>query len=140
MDDLEIAKQKLKAEKLSLVIVKESKVVFETNREGLGGFLRAVDHFNVGLSGSSVADRIIGKAAAFLCAYADVATAFAVTLSRSGLETLVKFDVHREFEILVPTILNFEKTDKCPFEKLVEKISNPEEAYEKIKSLYSSRR
>lgn len=135
MDDLETAKQRLKDKKLSLVFVKNSKPIFETNTEGLVGFLQAIEKLSDNLSGASVADKIVGNAAALLCAYSNVKAAFAVTLSKSGLEILNTYNVRCEFENLVPTILNMKKTDKCPFEKLVENTTNPKEAYEKIKRL-----
>lgn len=133
MDDLEIAKQRLKNRKLSLVFVKNSKVIFETSIEGLKGFLKAIEELSGSLSDSSVADKIIGKAAALLCAYSNIKAAFAITMSKSGLEILNTYNIRGEFENLVPTILNMKKTDKCPFEKLVENTSNYKEAYEKIK-------
>lgn len=84
MDDLEVARQRLRGKRLSLVFVKNSKLVFETSREGLGGFLQAIEELNDNLFGYSVADKIIGRAAAFLCAYSNVTAAFAITLSKSG--------------------------------------------------------
>ncbi len=132
MDDLEQAKRALKDKNLSLVFVKNSQIIFETDAEGLAGFLQAIDTLGR-LSGSSVADRVIGKAAALLCAYSKVKATFAITLSRSGLETLKTHNIRSEFENLTPTILNMKKSDKCPFEKLVENVKAPVEAYEKIR-------
>ncbi len=133
MDDLQVAKQKLKSKDLSLVFVKNSQAIFETTDERLGGFLQAIQELGNDLFGASVADRVIGKAAASLCAYSHLKAAFAITLSESGLETLRTYNIRSEFENLVPTILNMKKTDKCPFEKLVENVTTPEEAYEKIR-------
>jgi len=132
MDDLEIAKQRLKDKNLNLVFVKSSKPVFETKTEGLNGFLQAIKELGGNLSGTSVADKIIGKAAALLCAYSNVAAIFTITLSKGGLEILKTYSIRHEFENLVPTILNVKKTDKCPLEKLVANITNSEKAYEKI--------
>jgi len=132
MDDLEIAKQRLKDKNLNLVFVKNFRPIFETKTEGLHGFLEAIKELDGNLSDASVADKIIGKAAALLCAYSDVAAAFTVILSKGGLEILKTHNIRHEFENLVPTILNVKKTDKCPLEKLVANITNSEEAYEKI--------
>lgn len=136
MDDLEVAEQRLKDKKLNLVFVKDSKPIFETDKEGLGGFLQAIEELNDDLFGSSVADKIIGRAAALLCAYSNIKATFAVTLSQSALEILNKCNIYYEFDTLVPTILSLEKTDKCPFEKLVENINDPKKAHEKIKQLH----
>jgi len=133
MDDLAIAKQRLKDKELSLVFVKNSKLIFETKKEGLSGFLQALKEYNGALSEASVADKIIGQAAALLCVYSKAKAAFAITLSQGGLEILNTHQIHIEFEDLTPTILNLKKTDQCPFEKLVENVTEPRRAYEKIK-------
>ena len=133
MDDLTTAKQRLKEKELSLVFVRDYKVIFETNVEGLRGFVQAIETLSDSLTKSSIADRIVGKAAALLCAYCRAKTVFASTMSQSGLKTLKAHKIPSEFESLVPTILNRKKTGRCPFEKLVENTTNPKEAYDKIR-------
>lgn len=132
MDDLEAARQRLKDKELSLVFTKNSKVIFETEVEGLRGFLQAIEKLGGSLSEASVADKIVGKAAALLCAYSKAKAVFAVTISQSGRETLKAYRIPLEYENLVPIILNRKKNDRCPFEKLVESTTDPKEAYDKI--------
>lgn len=132
MDDLRVAKQVLKDKRLSLVFVKDSQSIFETEMGGVDGFLKAIEKLDNYLLGASVADRIVGKATALLCAYSSMKAVFAVTVSKSGLEALKSYSIPCEFENLVPSILNTERTDKCPFEKLVEDITNPKQAYKSI--------
>ena len=132
MNDLKAAKQRLTQKKLSLAIIKNSKSIFETHTVGLGGFLQAIKELNGSLSGSSVADKIVGRAVAFLCAYSNVKGIYAHTLSENGLEILNSYGIHTEFEHLVPTILNLMKTNKCPFEGLVEDVTDPQDAYLRI--------
>lgn len=133
MDDLTAAKQRLKEKELSLVFVRDSKIIFETNVEGLRGFAQAIETLGDSLTKSSIADRIVGKAAALLCAYCKAKSVFAFTMSQSGLKTLKMHKIPGEFGNLVPTILNRKKTDRCPFEKLVQGIADPKEAYDKIR-------
>ena len=132
MDDLATARKRLKEKGLSLVFVRDSKVIFETSIEGLRGFVQAIETLGDSLAESSIADRIVGKAAALLCAYCKAKAVFAFTMSLGGLKTLKAHKIPSEFESLVPTILNRKKTDGCPFEKLVENTADPKEAYEKI--------
>ena len=138
MDDLQAAVQRLKDKKLSLVFVKNSKTLFKTNKEGLSGFLKAIEELNGSLSGASAADRTIGKAAALLCAFSEVKAVFAVTMSQGGLKILDAHAIHYEYENLVPIILNRKKTDKCPFEKLVDNIADYNEAYKRIREFCHS--
>ena len=67
--DLELAKLRLTEENLSLVIVKHGEVIFETRKQGISGFLQAIDEQEKSLVGASAADKIVGVAAATLCAY-----------------------------------------------------------------------
>jgi len=133
MHDLDIAKNTLKKNNDTLVIVKKGSVLFETNSPGIRGLVTAIERIGKGLKGSAVADKLVGEAAAQLCAYSNVHKVFAVTLSHCGKDVLEKNKIGYEYENLVPHILNRKKTDLCPFEKLVTGCRSPEEAYEKLK-------
>ena len=134
MRDLELAKSRLKEGNLTLVIVKEGKVIFETNSPGVRGFLQAIEKLGKRLAASSVGDKIVGAAAAMLCVYSEVSSVFAVTISEEGIRVLENNNIVYQFENKVPNILNLDKTDICPFEKLAIGSRNPKEAYRKIKS------
>lgn len=139
-DDLNIAEQRLRQRNLALVIARSGKVVFETNSQGISGLLKAIEELDKAVMGSSVADRILGKAAALLCIYAGVFAVFAVTASDKGIRALRDANVLCRFENKVPYILNYKRNDICPFEKLVINITNSKEAYEKLKSFDVERR
>lgn len=138
--DLELAKSRLKDRDLTLVIVKEDKVIFETGSQGVGGFLQAIEKLGKRLFASSVADKIVGAAAAMLCVYSEVSSVFAATISEEGIKVLENNQIIYQFENEVPNILNHDKTDVCPFEKLVIGSREPKEAYTKLKSFAESDR
>jgi hypothetical protein len=138
--DLELAKSRLKDRDLTLVIVKEDKVIFETGSQGVGGFLQAIEKLGKRLVASSVADKIVGAAAAMLCVYSEVSSVFAATISEEGIKVLENNQIIYQFENEVPNILNHDKTDVCPFEKLVIGSREPKEAYTKLKSFAESDR
>jgi hypothetical protein len=140
MLDLEIAKKRLSEDGLTLSIVKNSEVVFETVSHGVSGFLEAVEKFGDKLEGASVADRIVGKAVALLCVYAKVEAIYAMVLSRNAEELLEENMIHFEWKRLVENILDANKTGLCPFERLAMEISSPKEAYERLKALQISLR
>ena len=139
-NDLSIAKQRLKQKDLALVIAKKGAVVFETSSHGIGGLLKAIEELDKKMKDSSVADRIVGKAAALLCVYAGVVAVFAVTASEKGIRALRDNNIICRFGNEVPHILNYKRNDICPFEKLVINISDSKEAYEKLKSFAVERR
>jgi len=139
MQDLKLAKLRLKERDLTLVIVKGGKVIFETESQGVSGFLQAIEKFGKGLFASSVADKIVGAAAAMLCAYSGVASVFAVTISEEGIKVLEDNGIFfYKFENRVANILNYDRTDVCPFEKLAVGSKDPKEAYAKLKSFAES--
>ena len=137
MNDLEVAKERLLKGNLALVFVKNSISIYETNTGGLGGFLKAIKDLGKNLNKSSVADKVVGKAAALLCIYSQVKSVYAVNLSESGSLILKKQGIQFDYENLIPLVLNAKKTEQCPFEKLVENESDPKTAYLKIQKFYN---
>jgi len=135
--DLEFAKLKLIEEDLSLVIVKKGKVIFETKKQSISGFLQAIEKLNRNLVEASVADKIVGVAAAMLCVYSGVSSVFALTVSEGGIRVLEDSNIACQFEKKVSNILNRNKNDVCPFEKLAMDSGSSEEAYVKLKSFAS---
>lgn len=138
MRDLKLAKRVLKERDLTLVVVKKGKIIFEAKSHGINDFLQAIKEFKKELEGSAVADRIVGRAAALLSAYSKVASVFAVTISEEGRKVLEDWNIFCEFENIVAHILNYQKIDVCPFEKLASNLTDPNEAYEKLKTRASS--
>lgn len=132
--DLNLAKQRLSQKNLSLVITKNGRVLFETESHGISGLLKAIKQLQDNMAGSSVADRIVGRAAALLLVYSGVVAVFAVTASEGGIEVLKNNHVFQEFGRRVPRILDSKRVDVCPFERLVAGFSDPKEAYEELKA------
>ena len=127
--DLDIAKKRLTENRLSLSIVKEGKILFESSSNGLKDLFEAVNKLGTSLRNASIAYRIVGKAAAFLFVYSRADSVFAVTISERGLKLLEQNHVSAEFRNIVPNVLNRERTDGCPFEKLVLNCRDAKEAF-----------
>jgi predicted transcriptional regulator YheO len=135
--DLEIAKKRLKEKGLTLSIVKNGKVIFEASSYGISGFLEAMEKFGRELHGSSVADKVVGKAIALLCINAKVEAVYAIILSEKAKKILEKDTIYHEWDTLVEKILASNKAEICPFEKLADELTNSAEAYRKFKVLQS---
>jgi hypothetical protein len=134
MSDIEIAKQFLKKKRLSLVVVKDGTTIFHSRSSGISGLLEAVERLRNDLNGSSVADRVVGRAAALLLASSQVGIVYALTLSVEGLKVLEENGIPLQYEKLVPKILDKSGRDICPFERFSMTISSLSEAYEKLKN------
>jgi hypothetical protein len=138
MKDLETAKKRLNENSLTLSIVKNGEIIFENASNGISGFLEAIEKFGDGLEGASVADRVAGKAIALLCVYAKVEAVYALILSKEAKSVFEKYATHHEWKGLVENILDVKKAGICPFENLATEISNPKDAYRKLKALQNS--
>lgn len=112
---------------VSCVVCKNGKVYAE---KGIGVkpllfFLRQNPRF---FSGASVADKVIGKAAALLLIYSGVSAVYGEVMSESAIEMLEQYGVPYSYGTLVPVILNRRSDDLCPLEQAVKQIDNPVKA------------
>lgn len=128
-----MAKKRLYGEGLGLSIVKEGRLVYESASRGLSGFLEAIDRGRPMLEGTSVADRVVGKAAALLCVYVRAKEVYAATLSMEARAVLERHAIRGEWGFLVNSILNVDRAGLCPFESMVAGISSPRVAYERLR-------
>ena len=135
MTDLDIAKTELYEEQLTLAIVKNSAVIFQTKIHRITGFLDAVEKLGSDLEGSSLADRVVGKAIALLCVYAKIREVYAAVLSRKAYAVLKQNKISVQWKELVDNVLDVNKNDMCPFEKAAADIIDPAKAYKSFKSL-----
>jgi hypothetical protein len=138
MEDLSIAKERLKRKGLTLCIVKGEQILFETKCHGMAGFMRAIKELGEQLSRASIADKIVGKAVALLCLYAEIEAVYATVMSRKAKELFDENEVQAEWDELVENILSNCKPAACPFESLAAEINDPWEAYKKLKALHES--
>jgi hypothetical protein len=135
MSDLETAKILLYRKHLTLVIVKNGEILYETQIHRISGFLDAIDQQGKNLQNASVADKVVGKAVALLSALAGVKEIYAETLSTAGKTVLEQNGIGHESRKMVDIILDDNKQDLCPFEKEAVKVNDPQLAYERFKAL-----
>ena len=138
MGDLEIARKILRRGDYSLVMVRNGRMIYASRSHGIGGILQAIEDLDNRINGASVADRIIGKAAALLLAYSKVKDAYAIVISRNGLETLRSHGIPVDYESLVPKILDRSGREICPFEKTALKIDSPRLGFEVLRRRWRS--
>lgn len=81
------------------------------------------------LKGYSVADIIVGKAAAMLFVKAGIVEVYAKTISRVAGEYLDKHGIPYSYDVITNNITNRQGTDTCPMEKTVKDIEDFEEGY-----------
>ena len=138
MLDLEIARNELKTQDLTLVIVKTGEVIFKTNDHKIAGFLSAIEKFGQFLEGSSIADRVVGKAIALLCVYAKIKAIYAKVISAKAKKVLEQNQISHEWASIVNEILDLETNQVCPFEMKAMELSDPKITYFKLRNLLNS--
>lgn len=84
------------------------------------------------LTGFSVADKIVGKAAALLFVLAGVNEVYGEVMSEGGLAVLQTHGIPCAYGKLTPYIINRKGDGICPMEQTVQAIDDPELAYEAL--------
>ncbi|MFP4497149.1 MAG: DUF1893 domain-containing protein [Vulcanimicrobiota bacterium] len=133
--DLSIARDMLLKERLSLVVVKNGEIVFTSRLDGIKGLLKAIDSFNGKLGGASIADRVIGKAAALLVLKANIKEVYSPVISSPALQVLESNRVAIFSEKTVDYIENRKKDGVCPMEQMCLEVDDPEEAFLKLSQI-----
>ncbi|MBE6345881.1 MAG: DUF1893 domain-containing protein [Lentimicrobiaceae bacterium] len=113
----------------SLVIYKNNASVITSNDRGVNSLIKFIEEDKSQLSGSLIADKVIGKAAALLMIYAGVKEIYAPIISKPALQTLLKHNVKIYYDKEVERIINRKGDGLCPMETLCLDIEKPEEAY-----------
>lgn len=134
-DDLSLAKEVLLKDNLTFVLAKSGKVLFKSKSHGISDLLAMLDSVGRRTEGASLADSIVGRAAALVCVYAKIAAVYGESMSEGALSILRVHSVHYEFGARVPKILNRAKDDVCPFDKAISGVEDPRAALDRLKSL-----
>ncbi len=124
--DLELAKALLDDENNTCAVCRAGET-FVSAEHGVRPLLRWLDE-GTDLTGASSADRIVGKAAAFLYVLLGVKTVYAPLMSVPARETLLAHGIETIADTVVPAIRNRTDTGFCPMERAVWEISDPHEA------------
>ena len=130
MTDIEIAIKNLNGHSICLC---RSGRFFTDDSRGISPMMRFIDE-NKDLCGYSVADVIVGKAAAILFFKAGISAVHGKVMSESGKAYLESHSIPCTYDILTKRIINRHGTDICPMEKTVAEIDDAEIGYIALKS------
>lgn len=130
MTDIEIAINNLNGHSICLC---RSGRIFTDDGRGISPMMRFIDE-NKDLCGYSVADVIVGKAAAILFVKAGISAVHGKVMSESGKAYLESHSIPCTYDILTKRIINRHGTDICPMEKTVAEIDDAEAGYIALKS------
>ena len=128
MDCINLEKAKMLLSKTDCTCVLcNGDIILTDNRRGVRPLLDLLET-NSDVAGFSVADKVVGKAAAYLYCLLNIKCLYAHVVSQPALDVLAKTDITVEYGQLVPAIQNRTKDGFCPMESAVLNIHSPEEA------------
>lgn len=131
--DLLLAKEILEKEKLSLVFVKDGKIIFKSDKKELDQSLKPTMKKKDLLKDSFLADKVVGRAALSFIEELGVKSFYTEIISREVIDYLKNKDIAYFYDEVVDKILNRDKTDLCPMEKISQSSSDNKEIILKIK-------
>lgn len=131
MTDLERAKERLSEGEYTLVLCRGDQSHTDTRR-GMAPLLALLDA-GTDLAGFAAADKVVGKAAAFLYLRLGVGELYAGVLSRPAYDLLVAHGVTAAYGQLTDAIRNRAGDGYCPMETVTLPLSDPLEAEQAIR-------
>jgi hypothetical protein len=127
--DLFAAKQQLATGQFTCVLCKDGHTITATAR----GVRPLVDLLQEGtLPGYSAADKVVGKATAFLYVQLGVKAVYAPVISAPALAVLQRFGIDASCDSVVDAIFNRDHTGFCPMETAVRDIDDPAAAHQRV--------
>lgn len=113
----------------TIVIYKNDASVFVSNDRGVAPLMKLLKDNKLQLKDSIIADKVIGKAAALLMAYARVKEVYSPIISKPAIKVFEKHNIKISYDKTVERIINRKGDGLCPLETLCLGIENPDEAY-----------
>lgn len=135
MTEFKDAKEML-AQGKTCVVFSADKVIVSSER-GIKPLMKLIAE-KVDVNGFCLADKIIGKAAAFLAVKLKIKEVYGEVMSKAGAETLEKFNIKCSYKILTDKIINREGTGICPMENAVKDIEDAQKGYIALKNKLES--
>ena len=130
-NDLQRARQLLGDGNYTCVLCRED-VTHTSTRRGVAPLLNWLDE-KTDLRGFSAADRVVGRATAYLYHLLGVKEVFARVMSRPAAQVLASYGIPASWETLVDAIENRQKNGPCPMEYATRNCTTPEQALAAIR-------
>lgn len=127
----------LRREKCSLV-VKNHDIVTTYSKPGVRDLEYLLDHDPEMLHGATIADKVIGKAAAAMVVVGGVKELYAEVLSKKAIPFLEEAGIVYTYGTLVDTIK--EEGDRCQLEKITAPASTPEETVALLRAHFEEKK
>ena len=131
MNDLERAKTLLLEGKHTCVLCKGERA-YTSNLRGVAPMVEFLSS-GLDLKGFSAADKVVGKALAFLFVLAGVEAVYAPVMSEGAAEVFARYGIPTSCGPRVDMVINRAGDGPCPMERAVREIDDPQAAFEAVK-------
>jgi len=119
----------------ALVVAYDDGAVKTYDEKGIQPLFKHLESGN--FKDAYVFDKVTGKASALILVYGEAARLHTGILSKEAVPVLEKYNVKYSADTVVEYIINRAGDDKCPMEKTVSDIDDPEEAYRVLKEKFN---
>lgn len=133
------ARRLIIADEADCVVVKDG-VMHSGRGRGVSPLLAFHDREAGFLKGATVADKVIGRAAAVILVSGGAVRVHGLTMSEDGKAYLEEHGIAVSWDRLVPRILNADRSDLCPLERSVAGKDSSEEALAALRRKIASLR
>ncbi len=117
----------------ALMIYWDGVLIFGSSAKGIRPHLEAIERFGQeGLRGTLMVDKIVGRAAALLMLYSLPSDVYAGVITHAAKSLLEGSGVRVHAREIVEAVKQKDGRIYCPFESMVQGISDAEEAYKSI--------
>ena len=128
MTSLEKAKSILLSTASTIAVVSNGEV-FTSQERGVKPLLHLLTEKKGFLKGASVADKVIGKAAALLMVLGEIKEVHTLIISEPAIKVFEKHNIPCFYDKKVDRIVNRTGDGLCPMETLCLNVDNPQEAF-----------
>lgn len=130
-ESLEQAKSLLTSTDSTLAVVSVDDF-FTSKERGVKPLMHLLKEKKGFLKGASVADKVIGKAAALLMALGEIKEVHTLIISEPAIKVFEKYNIPCFYDKKVDRIVNRTGDGLCPMETLCLDVEEPKEAFQKI--------
>ena len=113
-------------------VLTDGQAVYTSTDRGVKPLVQFLEKGQIS-AGFSAADKVVGRATAYLYVLLKVKEVYSQVISQPAVDVLLENGVAVSYDKLVPNIINRKGDGICPFEAAVMDIHEPEQAYGSIR-------
>ncbi|MFH1366737.1 MAG: DUF1893 domain-containing protein [Patescibacteria group bacterium] len=115
-------------------VIHRNKSIYRSKKRGIAGLVILLKQ-KKSIKRKIVFDKVVGRAAALLLVYAGVSEVHTGLISEEAVKVFKKYKIYHQYGKLIKRVLNRDKSDVCPFEKIAQG-KTPAQFYKIVKNKF----